>query len=203
MNLYETLGVARDATVEAIKRAFRLKVKAVHPDVSTGNDVAAFNALVLAYQTLADPELREHYDETGQVGMPQDNTRSAALSVLSTVLSSVISHRENPIYHDQAKIVAGVLDDRLSNLEKRGKELDRATRRLKDMQGRWEPCGELNGGENVMEQILRAQLAEIARAAEVIERQRAECAEARAMLLNYRFRTEPPPVRKPAAARRA
>jgi molecular chaperone DnaJ len=61
---YTILGVARDATAAAIKRAFRRLAKKYHPDmgrVVAGDD---FQALQAAYETLADAERRRRYDET-------------------------------------------------------------------------------------------------------------------------------------------
>ena len=61
---YTILGVARDASSAAIKRAFRRLAKKYHPDlgqVVTGDE---FQALQSAYETLADAERRRRYDET-------------------------------------------------------------------------------------------------------------------------------------------
>jgi hypothetical protein len=65
-NYYELLGVSSDARRADIKRAFRQKVRNVHPDTSgqlidSGQD---FIRLKAAYQILSDPVLRRQYDET-------------------------------------------------------------------------------------------------------------------------------------------
>ncbi len=64
---YELLGVARTATAEEIKRAFRSRARELHPDANPG-DVEAeaqFKEVALAYETLSDPERRQHYDRFG------------------------------------------------------------------------------------------------------------------------------------------
>jgi DnaJ-class molecular chaperone len=66
---YQILGVARDASPAAIKRAFRRLAKKFHPDVSHEGTVPEFQELQAAYETLADSERRQRYDET--LGRPE------------------------------------------------------------------------------------------------------------------------------------
>ena len=61
---YQILGVPRDATSAAIKRAFRRLAKKYHPDVTTDVSPEAFQELQAAYETLTDAEQRRRYDET-------------------------------------------------------------------------------------------------------------------------------------------
>jgi len=59
-NHYETLGVAQNATPEQLKAAFRKLAKEHHPDL--GGDVAKFQKINEAYETLSDPDKKAHYD---------------------------------------------------------------------------------------------------------------------------------------------
>src|SRR3954470_6461865 len=59
---YDILGVARNATAEDIRRAFRSEAKRLHPDKGNGTD-AAMSLLNEAYETLKDPKRRETYDQ--------------------------------------------------------------------------------------------------------------------------------------------
>ncbi|MEZ4316573.1 MAG: DnaJ domain-containing protein [Myxococcota bacterium] len=65
---YETLGVARDATNQDIKKAFRQIARECHPDVSGGDPDAEerFKKARLAYDTLMDPVTRARYDRRFQ-----------------------------------------------------------------------------------------------------------------------------------------
>src|SRR5687768_5457477 len=61
---YEILGVARAASGEDIRRAYKLLVRREHPDL-TGGGVASherFLEIKAAYEVLADPERRRAYD---------------------------------------------------------------------------------------------------------------------------------------------
>lgn len=58
---YDTLGVPRDAPPEEIKKAYRRKAKANHPD-RKGGDCRAMVAINKAYETLSDPTKRSYYD---------------------------------------------------------------------------------------------------------------------------------------------
>src|SRR5512145_814878 len=64
---YEVMGVTRDASQEAIKRAYRRLARKFHPDVSKEPDAEArFKELQEAYEVLKDPEKRVAYDQLGE-----------------------------------------------------------------------------------------------------------------------------------------
>ncbi len=66
-DLYEILGVARDAAPEAIKKAYRTLVRKFHPDVNPGDKTAEarFKEVQEAYDILSDKEKRALYDRHG------------------------------------------------------------------------------------------------------------------------------------------
>jgi curved DNA-binding protein len=64
---YETLGVARTATPDEIKQAFRKLARLYHPDVAKNKATGEvkFKEINEAYEVLSDPEKRRRYDELG------------------------------------------------------------------------------------------------------------------------------------------
>jgi curved DNA-binding protein len=67
-DLYEILGVSKDATPQDIKKAFRAVARECHPDVA-GHDAAKldrFKRAKDAYDVLADPAARARYDRRNQ-----------------------------------------------------------------------------------------------------------------------------------------
>ncbi len=63
-NYYDILGVAKSASPEEIKRAFRKKAHEHHPDKG-GGDEKKFKEVNEAYQVLSDKQKRQQYDTYG------------------------------------------------------------------------------------------------------------------------------------------
>ncbi len=67
---YEILGVARDASADEIKRAFRKLARESHPDAHPGDPTAEerFRSVAEAYEVLSDPDKRARYDRGETLG---------------------------------------------------------------------------------------------------------------------------------------
>src|SRR6185295_10979264 len=64
---YKSLGVAREASDEEIRKAFRKLARQYHPDVAKDkkNAEEKFKEINEAYEVLSDPAKRKKYDELG------------------------------------------------------------------------------------------------------------------------------------------
>jgi DnaJ-class molecular chaperone len=72
---YEVLGVARTASEDEIKRAYRKLAKQYHPDRNPDPAAdAKFKEVQRAYSTLSDTEKRQQYDQFGEVGVGEWHT---------------------------------------------------------------------------------------------------------------------------------
>src|SRR5687768_8673782 len=66
-NLYDTLCVAKNASADEIKKAYRKLARQHHPDANAGDAAAEarFKEIQGAYDVLSDPEKRKAYDTFG------------------------------------------------------------------------------------------------------------------------------------------
>jgi len=68
---YEVLGVAKGASEDEIKKAYRKKAMKYHPDKNRGNDaaMAKFKEATESYEVLSNKEKRAAYDQFGHAGV--------------------------------------------------------------------------------------------------------------------------------------
>ncbi len=83
-SLYDKLGVAKTATADEIRSAYRKLARKHHPDVNPGDKQAeeTFKGVSAAYEVLSDDKKRKAYDEFGdaslQGGFDPDKAREYA-----------------------------------------------------------------------------------------------------------------------------
>lgn len=102
-DLYQALGVGRDAKSDEIRRAYRKAAKRAHPD--GGGTVESFALVRTAVDVLSDDERRKQYDQTGEFGdKPVDNRDALAMTVamnaIDAVIGAIIKHGGDPAHYD-------------------------------------------------------------------------------------------------------
>ena len=149
--LYDVLGVGKDATAADIKKAYRRKAKSEHPDA--GGSAEKFTELTLAYECLSDDEKRDRYDRTGETnGSSIDQELNQALSIATGALNAVmqeINRRglklENfDVLGDAAKTIEaqiGATEEKIKQHELEGANLERLSLKFKAKKGKTNRLG--------------------------------------------------------------
>ena len=104
-NLYKILDLAKTATAEEIKAAFKRLAGKHHPDREHGN-TEKFQKIQHAYAVLSNPKRKESYDRTGEDKQGKD-PMDEAKSNLAQLFASVIQQDQKG---DIVAIVAKLID---------------------------------------------------------------------------------------------
>jgi len=91
-DLYEILGVTRDASDDDIKKAYRKLALKLHPDKNGAHKAdEAFKAVGKAFTCLSDPQKRAYYDRTGY-----ESSTAAAAAAAQTQASNGQRYARGP-----------------------------------------------------------------------------------------------------------
>jgi curved DNA-binding protein CbpA len=101
-NLYQLLGVPREASQADITRAYRRQARAMHPDSRPQGAAAParFRAVAEAYQVLSDPARRADYDRA-LPGRPAPDPDPVARPDTSTGTMVPVPWQAPPAWPDQ------------------------------------------------------------------------------------------------------
>lgn len=123
--LYEELEISPLSNKEQIKKAYRKKIKKVHPD--KGGDPEEFKRVVTAYLILSDNESRYKYDSSGEEEKPADRKpididKQAENFLIKTIFDIVDRHGENLPNKNMQKLLIEVFDNLENEILTRLKE---------------------------------------------------------------------------------
>lgn len=192
-DLYEELGLPRDASPAAIKAAKRRVAKEHHPDKPGGNE-ETFKRKMQAVTILSDPHSRAHYDRTGDEGgqgSGLDNPiRPLIIQAFDAALQANLDILE---FADLAEEMRDYLLEKAKEGEAQNAAISGSIEKLKIAQERMSFNGE---GEDFIAASLASKLQQsernLAANAELIERFRAAAGYAAA----YRYRIDERPSRE-------
>lgn len=194
MTLYDDLGVAKEATPEDIKKAYRDGSKSTHPDA--GGDPAAFRQLTTAYKILSDEEKRARYDQgesaealNGAVVSDEMQAHQLLAGVLGTMVDGADVNRQNVVALLQESLRNGIksVDQEIGKAKKAEEKWQSFLRRLKNAK---EDCP--------LSSSAKSNVASIAKGIAHMEQQRRVGERALQYLEDYGYEFDPPPPLTPA-----
>lgn len=156
-DLYDALGVPKDADHAAIRNAYRQQSKRAHPDA--GGTSEKFALIKLAHDTLTDEKRRTRYDQTGETeNNPVDNERAKLLEMLAAgldiAMAKLYEQAKPPIHVDMVALTVNALHGMRRQWEKERHEFQKNVDRSRELLGRWSKTTK-TGDENVMESIVK------------------------------------------------
>lgn len=93
MSLYEELGIAKEASQDEIKKAYRKLAMKHHPD--KGGDPETFKKISHAYDVLSDESKRQNYDMTGGEGVADGFNMADLFKNMSGMFPGMAQKKEN------------------------------------------------------------------------------------------------------------
>lgn len=135
-NPYTILNVPTNASDMDIKKAYRRLARKYHPDVSVEPDAEErFKEIQKAYDILSDPELRTHYDATGnsdEEGL--DPVRDILTYIMRQVMIAVVT------FDDRNLNILATANHTLDDSERRARQqiedLTDTIKKVKRLRGR-------------------------------------------------------------------
>jgi curved DNA-binding protein CbpA len=165
-DLYQALGVERNAKSDEIRRAYRKAAKRAHPD--GGGTVESFALVRTAVDVLSDDERRKQYDETGEFGdKPVDNLDALAMTVamnaVDAVVGAIIKQGGDPAHYDVVDNAKMHLKKCITEIEQKVDDTLAEAKAIRKLAKRFRPK---KGKPNHIGAMLDARAAETERNAE-------------------------------------
>jgi DnaJ-class molecular chaperone len=102
MNLYDALGIDKDATPDQIRAAYRRCSSTAHPDKEGGSH-ERMQQINRAYACLSDPAKRAAYDRTGS-DEPADSPTKMAQKILADAFNAALDADAEPVSFTNKRI---------------------------------------------------------------------------------------------------
>ena len=116
-NLYETLGVNKNAKKEDIKKAFREKAKKLHPDTSKEDSQEEFIEVHRAYAILVDEVRRKKYDSTGSIE-DEKTLESRMITIINDMFVSTVNDPNfNPDLNDPFLVIKTIINSKQNEMK--------------------------------------------------------------------------------------
>lgn len=191
-NLYDVLGVSRDASNASIRKAYRRMSKKAHPDA--GGSAAAFALVKLAHDILIDADRRAKYDATGDTTeRAPDNSMAESISMIQVALDEALATCQgSPTECDLVALMDRVLSKRAADVEQKTKPARDVLKRLSKISGRFTAK---TGKPNLVESALSGMISGVQGKIDEGEKMLAKIKAARAILTDHAYRHDPKTAR--------
>jgi curved DNA-binding protein CbpA len=155
-DLYKILGVRKNASAAAIRKAFRQKAADSHPDRNLDDPAAAaeYRAVVGAYRILSDPDKRRRYDATGNADAAPDNREAVLVGVLATcfqqVVGGLVQSSREPTRHDIVEEMRSVFRAKIQAAADERQKMAKGLAKLRQLLHRFN----VKDGANLIDEII-------------------------------------------------
>lgn len=156
---YAVLGINRAADAKTIKKAYRKKAAATHPD-KEGGSAEAFATVKRAYDILSDAERRSLFDKHGIIeGKPSldDPVTQRAVQIVASELRNLLDG-QGLAYQDVPALLAARIGEGLQQAEA---GVDRLRLRLANAKDLRQRFAAKEGKHDYMAQILDYEIAQL------------------------------------------
>lgn len=193
--LYDALGVKPNAPPSEIKRAYRQKAKAAHPD--TGGSEDEFNKINHAYLVLISDDSRTKYDATGDENLKSaSNDEAEVLRAIAEALESIISQLENygknPLEYDIIDMMKQVFVGKIGEIDGNIAKAEQFIAKTKRFMGRFT----VKKGNNFIELMLRSKVDNITLNIINMKKQKIPFERALEMIKNVSFNKDAPAMQE-------
>lgn len=183
-DLYETLGIPRNASDKEIKKAFRKKAAKMHPDRNPNDPEAneKFQVVTLAYEVLSDLDKRARYDKTGETDPKIDPIKAAAIGKIGSLYAKALI-KHNLKEKNYLKLITSLLQLELAKID-----FD-YTDSVKDMEQLENHLGKFvsDSEDNIFDNIINHQIEGIKQYQQELETSKKIIQKALILLEIYRF----------------
>jgi curved DNA-binding protein CbpA len=187
---YQVLGLKRNATKAAIKKAYRRRAMETHPD--RRGDQTEFKQVNIAYRVLSDDARRTKFNKTGVIDEEQPvNPLTGPMGILSQVFVAVmrefVKNVEVPEHADVIVQMKLCLQNTKGEMEKNLRETEKAKAFIQGSLGRFVT----KDADNFLEGMVKAHLVQVDKAIQLAKEQMELNNEASKILKNYTFKFTP------------
>jgi curved DNA-binding protein CbpA len=181
-SLYDILGIAKDATPDVIKAAFRKKAQSSHPDKENGNE-DEFKEVNKAYAILSNDVRRIQYDQTGSTEAQQDPREFARQTIANTILAMVDS--KDVEHHDLVDLVRQNIQAYISGMNIQKRQVEAGIKKLNSAIVR------ITAPDGIVQDIMKGRSDELDRQLKHMQSEIDRHQEVLLVLKDYKYKVDP------------